>query len=184
MNESEFTRLTCVSEHSRFTLRCNSVAWIDMREKRHPCILTLSAAGPVTAVKAVRAILCQSNVKAVFRLRSDDRSYGAELIRHGSYKTSVSTLAPGTAHLVVRAAIPGLLAENSEAALWRELTSDRYTTPLLRHWVPRISEWLTEEKLLVSSRGHNNQAAILEADTEDLDNIVSEGVTSGELTLA
>jgi hypothetical protein len=180
---SEFARLTCASDHSTFTLRCDSLAWIDVPNKRDPLLLALSAAGSLSAVKAVRATLCQSSLKAAFTARRDDyRSLG--LARHPNYKTSISTLAPGVAHLVAHATIPGFLADDSDAGLWRELTGTRYTTPLLESWLPWLRTRLDEEQLLVPSRGHNNNAVILAADTENLDEIVTEGVRGRALQLS
>ena len=181
MNKPQFVRLTCVSNDSRFTLRCDSIAWIRTRENRHPCILTLSAAGPVTAVKAVRALFTQSSIKAGFYVQGVER-YRTELCRNGAYKSSIAVLEHGIAHLVVRTMMPGLLSDNSDDALWAELNSDRFTTPLLWGWMPYIRKQLISKKLLVASSGFCNEVMMLKADTANIDEIVSQGILRGEFS--
>ena len=54
-------------------------------------------------------------------------------------------LAPGVVHLIALAKIPGTDVDMSNDQLWIELTGSRYTTPLLRSWIP----WLKEPCLRV-----------------------------------
>ena|GEM_PF-1834013 len=185
MNESGFARLTCASEHSRFSLRCDSVAWIDLNtghNRRQPTLIALSAAGATTAVKAVRALLHQPNIKAALKVHLNEYR-DTELVRAASYRTRMTGIGSGTCHLVASAVIPGLLTDNSDAALWAELTSNRFTTPLLKDWMDYLKARLEEERLLRESRGHNNRAVMLTADTDDLDAIVSQALKANALSL-
>jgi hypothetical protein len=77
-----------------------------------------------------------------------------------------------------------LLLDGSDAALWRELQSDRFTTPLLRDWTTEIRRVLEAEGKLRQCGGHNSQVAVLRLKDEELDAIVSSGVSEGRLTIA
>ena len=51
------------------------------------------------------------------------------------------------------AKVPGLILALSEESLWQELRSDRYTTPILRAWVPWLLERLKEDGGLAEADG-------------------------------
>ena len=103
----------------------------------YPGLLLLSATGPDTAAKAVRATLYQPDVEAEFVLHVGDtteRMVRAQCDFDGkpvSYSAAVAKLAPGVIHLVALARIPGLMPNMSDDHLWTELSGPRYTTPLL-----------------------------------------------------
>src|SRR5262249_19286656 len=78
----------------------------------------------------------------------------------------------------------GLIPCLSEAALWRQLSSERYSTPLLHDWVPWLRSKLEERKLLLPLTCFNCRAATLCADTQHLDELVKEGVSQGHLHIA
>ena len=79
-DEVELSPLVVKTGKSEFRLRCHAAAWardyggtvkIHRRHSRdYPGLLLLSATGPDTAAKAVRATLYQSDVEAEFVLRS------------------------------------------------------------------------------------------------------------------
>jgi len=82
------------------------------------------------------------------------------LVKYGkvTYEASVAPVGMNAVHLVARAKVPGLLNDISDAALWRELMGERFTTRMLRSWVPWLREKLREENLLVETDGvrHNH----------------------------
>ena len=110
-------------------------------QRRHsrdyPGLLLLSATGPDTAAKSVRATLYQPDIEAEFVLdwRHDvSPMVRARLTFDGkpvSYGAAVAKLAPGVIHLVALAKIPGLMPNMSDDHLWTELSGPRYTTPLV-----------------------------------------------------
>ena len=116
----------------------------------YPGLLLLSATGPDTAVKSVRATLYQPDIEAEFVLESEriERMLKARIAFDGkpvTYTAAVTKLAPGVIHLVALAKIPGLMPNMSDDHLWAELTGPRYTTPLLRAWIPWLKEVMAEE---------------------------------------
>ena len=83
--ETELPQIVMKTTKSEFRLRCHAAAWASeyggrMKLRRrygHDCsgLLLLSATGPDTAVKSVRATLYQPDVEAEFVLEErDDRA--------------------------------------------------------------------------------------------------------------
>lgn len=151
-DEIHLPTLTVRTPDSAFRLRCHMAAWAGeyggqykVRRGHYddcPGLLVLSATGPDTAAKAVRASLYQPDVEAAFLLNAGDttqRLLKARLTASAKgviYRASLTKLAPGVVHLVALAQIPGLMPKLSDDHLWAELAGPRYTTPLLRRWVP------------------------------------------------
>ena len=81
-DEIELPPLVVKTAKSEFRLRCHAAAWASeyggkMKMQRrygrdYPGLLLLSATGPDTAVKSVRATLYQPDVEAEFMLESGD----------------------------------------------------------------------------------------------------------------
>ena len=144
--------------------------------------------GPDTAVKSVRASLYQPDVEAEFVLEGEttERMLKARITFDGkpvTYRAAVTKLAPGVIHLVALAKIPGLMPNMSDDHLWAELTGPRYTTPLLRAWIP----WLKADH----GRGRRNcccqrlesTVGVLKTEPDELDALVTLGVKEGYLRL-
>ena len=93
----------------------------------------------------------------------------------------MTKLAPGVIHLVALAKIPGLMPNMSDDHLWAELTGPRYTTPLLRAWIPRIKETMVSSGGIVVANGFRATVGVLKTEPEALDEIVSQGVKEGYL---
>ena len=132
-------------------------------------------------------MLYERSVTVGFRLRVfDNPSRSLEKARNGhvvGYEARTARIGPGAVHLVARAKLDGLMADISAAALWQELSGDRFTTPLLRCWTPWLRQRLIEEELLVEADGHNCSAGLLSATPEELDKLVADGVRLGNLNL-
>jgi hypothetical protein len=77
----------------------------------------------------------------------------------------------------------GLLPSVDEQRVWQELRSDRYTTPILRQWIPFIIDRLTEVGRLRRLGGFGHNAGLLTASCIDLDNIVSRGLKYKQLQI-
>lgn len=190
--EDTLPRLSFASEVSRFTLRCDSVAWMNGEFWSDPrTLLTLSVVGADTAIKAVRAMLLAPTLDVRIRYLAypgDEKSVSIQMPRTtarrcASWDSAVARLGRGAIHLVAHAKIEGLLPDVSDDSLWAELMSERYSTPLLRRWLPWLREELKSSGLLREAEGHNQAAGVLSATTDDLDALVSDGIKCGALVL-
>jgi hypothetical protein len=196
--EVELPPLVMKTTKSQFRLRCHAVAWSDnyggrLKLRRRygqdcPGMLLLSATGPDTAVKSVRASLYQPDVDPEFVLegQSMERMLKARPVFDGkpvTYSAAVTKLAPGVIHLVALAKIPGLMPNMSDDHLWAELTGPRYTTPLLRAWIPWLKETMARGGGIVVANGVASTVGVLKTEPEALDELVSAGVRDRMLTM-
>jgi hypothetical protein len=140
-------------------------------------VMLASVAGPSSTIKALSALL---QTKQAFDLWAGNRSYEKY---PGTYHCHKCRLGYNTWHMLAIAEHNGLLLDNSDAALWRELQSDRYTTPLLRQWVPEIRRVLEGNELLRTCGGHGCQVGVLRLKDEELDAIVADGLREGRLEI-
>jgi hypothetical protein len=158
-------------------------------------IMLLSVAGPETAIKAVNACLV-SNQSARFEadvplrtFRTFESSEGEErycptLARSPEgYDTYKSRLGYNTWHLLALSKRDGFMPCVSETALDRQLRSPRFSTPLLRSWAPWLARKLGEAKHLLLLDGFQTRAALLQAGTPELDELVSCGLRDGHLSI-
>ena len=145
----------------------------------HPGLLLLNATGPDTAVKAVRAALYQPDVQTGFELENGNAIQGmlkAKLAFDGKpvcYHAAVARLALGVIHLVALAKLPGLMPNMSDDHLWTELTGPRYTTPILRPWIPWLKQAMTGGGSIVLAEGLESNVGVLKAEADELDALVS-----------
>jgi hypothetical protein len=197
-DEVELPSLVMKTAKSEFRLRCHAAAWageyggsvkLHRRHSRdYPGILLLSATGPDTAAKAVRATLYQPDVQAEFVLEGGnaERMLKARTAFDGkpvSYGAAIAKLAPGVIHLVALAKIPGLMPNMSDDHLWTELSGPRYTTPLLRSWIPWLKQAMTEGGGIVVAEGLASTVGVLKTEPDDLDALVMQGVKEGHLRM-
>jgi hypothetical protein len=186
--------LLASSDHGSFRLRCLAVAWSDhcggtaeRYSVEKPGLVLLSAVGPDTSVKAVRALLYSPDIAARFEFEEPDSI--KRLVRSTvdgkpvGYAASVAKLAPGAVHMVAIAKVPGFMPDIQDDHLWRELSGPRYTTPILRPWVGWLKRKLIEDGKLLMADGHNATAGILAIAPEELDEAVSSGVRCGYLKM-
>ncbi len=196
--ESELPAIVMKTSKSEFRLRCHAAAWSSeyggrMKLRRRygqefPGLLLLSATGPDTAVRSVRATLYQPDVDAEFVLEGEttERMLKARIANDGkpvTYSAAVTKLSPGVIHLVALAKIPGLMPNMSDDHLWAELTGPRYTTPLLRAWIPRIKETMVSSGGIVVASGFLATVGVLKTEPDALDAIVSQGVRERALLM-
>jgi hypothetical protein len=196
--EIELPPLIIKTAKSEFRLRCHAAAWANeyggrMKLRRRygnecPGLLLLSATGPDTAVKSVRATLYQPDVDAEFVLQvgNTERMLKARITSDNksvTYSAAVTKLAPGVIHLVALAKIPGLMPNMSDDHLWAELTGPRYTTPLLRAWIPWLKDAITQDGSIVVANGFESMVGVLKTAPEELDALVTLGVKEGHLRM-
>lgn len=142
-----------------------------------------SVAGTGTSVKAFCAALHDNAGKADMMKMYCDEIDGT-LLRHGDgYEVSKVRLELDLWHAVVIAKCPGFLPAFSQRNLWAELRKPRFTTPMLRTWMPYLSSQLQKCDRLVECQCYGCSAALLSADSDSLDEIVSRGVACGDLSI-
>ena len=197
MAEIEIPELVVKTTKSQFRLRCHAVAWateyggrtrIDRRPGRdNPGMLLLSVTGPDTAVKSARATLYQPDVEAEFLLENGETLHQmvkARIPLDGKpavYGVAMAKLAPGVVHMVALAKIPGLMPNTSDDHLWSELTGPRYTTPLLRSWIPWLKEAMAKDGRIIVGEGFASSLGVLRTEPDELDALVCSGVREGHL---
>jgi hypothetical protein len=196
-DEIEIPELVVKTTKSQFRLRCHAVSWAKeyggfiKLHRRHskecPGMLLLSVTGPDTAVKSLRATLYQPDVDAEFLLQNGDTSQQmikARLLfggRPAVYSAAIAKLASGVIHMVALAKIPGLMPNMSDDHLWSELAGSRYTTPLLRTWIPWLKEALAKDRKIIVGEGFASSVGVLRVEPDELDALVSLGVKEGHL---
>jgi len=71
----------------------------------------------------------------------------------------------------------------TEESLWQELNTTRFTTPILRKWMPYIETKLRECNRLEDAHVFSCRCGILSATTKKLDEIVIAGLRDGSITI-
>jgi hypothetical protein len=156
-------------------------------------LLLMSIIADTQRVKQIRAILC-GGAKAVVQ------ASGAKVNRPGGptwdafqpgrliptpdgYDVYTHKLGYGMAHALFITRMPGFMKVVTPESLWQELNDIRYTTPVLKDWVPHIERELRENDLLEDANVFNCQCGVLSALTKQLDDIVSEGLARRQLVI-
>jgi hypothetical protein len=150
-------------------------------------------AGPQTAVKSFAAALNENcklkvNVDGLAVQLTDGTTQPAQRWRdferapgQGKYKVVMHRLGFNYVHCTARFKDPRLLPSVTDEALWAQLRSDRFTTPLLREWVPWLKEAMLKEGNLERLPAFQCQPGLLAIDDGALDGIVSRGIAEGHL---
>jgi len=141
-------------------------------------LVLVSVAGPASTIKALAAVL-QTKIAAEFWM--GDCFYEKYA---GGYTCHKCRLGYNTWHMIAVADHKGILLDGSDTALWRELQSERFTTPLLRDWVPEIRRVCEDAQHLRRCGGHGCTTAVVRLDDATLDSLVSAGLCDGRLKIA
>ena len=156
-------------------------------------MLLASLVAPTQIVKGIRGWLNTNKKGTVVATGAKvKKSHEEEYYEHDpgtlwklpdGYRTESHRLSYGLAHALFVTRTPGFLKSISEEALWQELTSTRFTTPILRSWMPWVTRQLQERELLVEADAYRCRCGVLQATTADLDGIVSDGIKEGRLLI-
>lgn len=153
-------------------------------------LLLLSVVAEVHNIKRMRAILC-GGVKAsinaggirvnqpnadTWRSRQPGRMNATA---SDGYAIHTHRLGYGMMHALFMTRMPGFMRVITPDALWSELKNIRYTTPLIREWMPYIETTLREQDLLEDAHVFNCTCGVLSATTKNLDDIVEKGIQEG-----
>jgi hypothetical protein len=153
---------------------------------RPDVVLMVSGAGPESSVKAIAAGL-RSNARVQFVI-DQPGMYSSDPKRHEEGYRVYTARIDGNYnywHILLVADVPGFLPILSDDSLWQDISSDRFTTPVLREWMPWLREQMENSwpKMLVNLKQSGCNAGMLIATTEDLDGLVQSGLESGDLTI-
>ncbi len=186
-----------------FTHKDNSVADCKFDRLAHAGS-TLAVVALVAApmqVKAIRAILHAKNGSPYIKPAgqgtkcptSDPSGYGygdyaripSQLqIDEAGYETYVHRLEYGLVHAAFVTRDEKFIRFMSPDSIWHKLKSDKYSTPLIREWMPYVNEQLIEKRLLKECKCYRLNCGVLDlANDSQLDEIVSEGIKNGRIAI-
>ena len=81
----------------------------------------------------------------------------------GGYRLDTHRLGFGSIHALFTCRQQGFLPNDSDDALWQELKQERFTTPLLRGWLPYVRKELELKSLLSRCHTHDCTCCVLTA---------------------
>lgn len=156
-------------------------------------LLLLSVFTDQMRVKAIRSVLC-GGAKAVCQAAGvkvsrpgDDywmtQSPGRLTPTADGYDVYTHKLGYGMAHALFVTRMPGFMKVISEESLWQELKQVRFTTPILREWMPYIEKTLRYDERLEDAHTFGCNCGILSASTNHIDEVVSQGLKRRELII-
>lgn len=184
LDDLNIATLHMTAKEATHTFRCSQFA---LREDDDMLVLA-SVIGPQTAVKSFMAVLNQ-NITAYFRVSADVEykprytTYQAKKhAKQGNYTCRTHRLGFNIIQATAIFREPGFLPSVTEESIWTELTSPRYTTPLLRAWMPYMMRVL-KNPLLVRCPAFQCEPGFLTATREQIDELVSRGLQTGEITI-
>ena len=136
-------------------------------------------------VKALRAAFAAGldspiQLKNVTLSRDDESTVPGDVRPSlGGYRLDTHRLGFGSIHALFTCRQQGFLPNDSDDALWQELKQERFTTPLLRGWLPYVRKELEIKSLLSRCHTLDCTCCILTATSADLDSIVEFGLKNG-----
>ena len=156
-------------------------------------LLLLSIFTDAMRVKAIRAILCGGAKAYANAAGVKVNQVGGETWRAHTpgrltptadgYQIYTHKLNYGMTHALFITRMPGFMKVVTPESLWQELNNVRFTTPILKEWIPYIEETLRYEERLENAHTFNCNCGILSATTQSLDKIISEGLQQHELII-
>jgi hypothetical protein len=146
-------------------------------------IAILSTVASQTAIKALHACLSKA-AKTAFSAKCDGFDPEWDLMSASAgYQFQAVKLGYSTWHSLALARTPGLICKLNDTSLWTELQRESVTTPLLPGWLPWLRKELEREGHLTPLHTFQCDGAVLDLNTESLDEIVSRGLRRRRLTV-
>jgi hypothetical protein len=156
-------------------------------------LLLVSLVADTQQVKQIRAILCGGakavimaggiNVnqpgKADWYAKQPCKLYPSE----EGYQCYTHKIGYGMAHALFLTRTPGFMKVVTPESLWQELNNVRFTTPILKEWVPYIEEQLRNMSRLEDAECFNCKCGILSATTTSLDEVISQGLAQDNILI-
>lgn len=122
--------------------------------------------------------ICAVQLTSQFHVRG--RYYSC---RRDGYEVHRKRLAKDLWHVVAKTKQIGFIPDVSPASVLSVLLSDRYTTPVLGEWASWLYEELLRRGNLRMCYGFGQSSGILGLTNDQLDDLMSDGVRSGELRI-
>jgi len=94
----------------------------------------------------------------------------------GGYACQRHYLGYATWHYVLLSKRKGFLPSLHDESLWQELQTDRYTTPILREWMPELRKDLLQRGYLEKASCVGCDCGVLTLPPEKLDEVVQDGL--------
>jgi SNF2 family DNA or RNA helicase len=165
---------------SRFKLRCDAIG---LHEKE---ILLLSVIGSETAVKALSAGLRSSDrdqKRIVYSVHIGNVNQNDLSKAPDGYRIYRTKMDYGLWHVLCLAKRDGFLPVVSDETIWQLLQSDRFTTPLLREWVPWLCQEMKRRNVIIELTQNGCHAGLMLTDNDCLDAIVGKGIKKHHLKI-
>jgi hypothetical protein len=140
-------------------------------------------------VKAIRAALaaglnCPMQLKNVTLTKQDESLEPADVWPSLSgYRIDSHRLGYGSIHAIFTCRQQGLLYNDQDETLWQERKQERFSTPMLRGWLPYIRKELELNSLLSRCFTLDCTCSLLTATSADLDSIVESGLKNGSIAI-
>lgn len=156
-------------------------------------LLLLSIFTDQMRVKAIRSILCGgakavANASGVKLGRPGCMPYerhtpGRLMPTSDGYNVYTHKIGYGMAHALFVTRMQGFMKVITPESLWQELNTVRFTTPILREWIPYVEKTLRENERLENAHTFNCECGVLSVSTKALDEVVSEGLKRREIII-
>lgn len=153
-------------------------------------LYVLSAVGPGTAVKGCAAALNRANrelTKLTFHsMPKGELAWweGRPISGHFcGFRTNYTRLAMDTWQMLALARDRSLLTSDDDESLWQYLKSDRFTTPLLRPWLPEVVKQLRAKQWIRGLHAFGCRPCLAHVHQDRLDEMVSTLVAAKALTI-
>jgi hypothetical protein len=187
--------LAVSGERKSYGFACDRIALSE-----HGRIDMVSVIGASTAIKGLRGALnTAGNSGLSIHLDSahlarpaagpgrEEQKYfnRADYLRRNEhrYRSFTHRLGYDWVHALFLAKDPDFLPSVDEDAIWRALKSSRFTTPVLRGWMPWLVGRLRREGRLAYLYGQDCRCGRLDLTTPQLDAIVADGLRAGRLRI-
>jgi len=169
-------------------LVAGSVHQIDGFGGRRQRIMFVSAVGSSKATEGLAAMLrSRGDHEPSFQLVGDSmvpwKHEGVLRDPGFSYEVETFRLSKDLVHVVGTTTRKGFMASFSNRAIWNCLSSDAFTTPVLRTWVQPLAAEFMERKILVKCASYQCQGCFLDLRPAMLDRIVCDMVKAKKLML-
>jgi hypothetical protein len=145
-------------------------------------------------IRAIRALLNSAAGKLMLECsggrtskKSDSYYYprnpGRLMAGSDGYRMYINKLEYGLIHALFVSKEPGFMTIVNPDSLWEELNDTRFTTPVLREWMPYLEERLRKKSLLEDAWCFRCECGFITAMSPHLDQIVSEGLQTGKIII-
>lgn len=168
--------LTASAEDFTGSFACNMAAVGDAT------VHALSCTGDHTSIRFLHAAMRDKGQRVSFKFQGwEEAGPWKAYVTTTSYEVRIAKLGYDQWHLLALDDGNQFMLHDDEETLWAMLRGERFTTPVIRQWVPQMAHSLRELGLLEKLTSFGCDAAMLYANTESLDRVVSEGLMTQSL---